>query len=189
MKKILFPKGWVSGLPNQLTLFRIAVVPVLLILYPLNIQSLNLFCAFLFVVAAMTDWLDGYIARRFALESKLGTLLDPIADKMLTSASLVLLASTHIIWAWLAGALICREMAMSGLRLVAQQNGIAIRVNWFGKSKTLFLDVAIFCLMINRPLFDLPFIQVGWISLWCALVFSIYSAWLYTKVFLKEFEL
>lgn len=181
-------KGWLNSLPNQLTLFRIAVIPILLALFPLNFQALNTFCAVLFAVAAFTDWLDGYIARKFSLESKLGTLIDPIADKMLIAAALVLLAANGILWAWVAGLLICREMAMSGLRLVAQQQGIVIKVNVFGKLKTMLLDFAVFCLMINRPLFDWPFVTVGLVSLWLAVFFSLYSAWLYVKVFLKEIE-
>ncbi len=182
-------KSWLSGLPNQLTLFRIAVIPVLLAMFPLNFESTNLFCAVLFAVASFTDWLDGYIARRFSLESKLGTLIDPIADKMLIAAALVLLAASGVLWAWVAGLLICREMAMSGLRLVAQQQGIVIKVNVFGKLKTMLLDLSVFCLMINRPLFDWPFVQVGMISLWLAVFFSLYSAWLYIKLFLKEIEI
>ncbi len=179
-------KGWIKALPNQLTLFRIAVIPVLLVLFPLRFQALNLFCALLFAVAAMTDWLDGYIARKFSLESKLGTLLDPLADKMLTGASIVLLASSQVLWAWMAGILICRELAMSGLRLVAQQQGLQIRVNVFGKAKTLFLDIAIVCLMVNYPLFNWPFVEVGRIALWLAFLFSVYSAWLYIRVFMRE---
>lgn len=176
---------WLKDLPNQLTLIRIAVVPILLILYPLGIESIKLFCAALFMLAAMTDWLDGFLARKFKAESKLGALLDPIADKMLTCTALLLIASSHAIWAWLAGTLLCREIAMSGIRLVASQQGITINVSLLAKFKTLFLDVALVCLLVNKPLFNWPFQEVGMISIWFALGCSLYSAYLYCREFWK----
>ncbi len=180
---------WFKGIPNKLTLFRIGVIPVLLLLFPLDFESLNIFCAFLFAVAAMTDWLDGFIARQFKMESKLGTLIDPIADKLLTTAALVLLVANHMVWAWLAGLLLCRDVALSGVRLVAQEHGISIPVNWFGKFKTLFLDIAIFCLMVRKPLFDLPFREVGMVSLWVATFLSLFSAGIYIRNFVRKVEL
>lgn len=177
---------WLKNLPNQLTLFRMGAVPVLLFLFPLNYDGLNIFCAALFTVAALTDWLDGYIARRYSLESRLGAIIDPIADKALTGAALLLLAANGALWAWMAGFLLVREMAISGLRLVAQEQGVAIPVNLLGKWKTLVLDVAIGCLMVNRPLFGIPFQQAGMVAIWLALFLSLYSFWIYFKSFLKQ---
>lgn len=179
----------IKDLPNQLTLIRIAVVPILLILFPFGIDGLRLFCALLFAIAGMTDWLDGVVARQFKLESKLGALIDPIADKMLTGTGLILLAHSHDLWAWMAGTLLCRELVLSGLRQVAQQQGIVIQVNSLGKWKTLFLDVAIVCLMVNRPLFGWPFTQVGMVCIWAALFFSLYSAWLYIQEFWQKSQI
>lgn len=181
--------GWLRDLPNQLTLFRIAVIPLLLFLYPLNFSSLRLFCAFLFTFAAMTDWLDGFIARRFKVESKLGALLDPVADKMLTASALVLVSHSQAIWAWMAGVLLCREIAMSGVRMMAQQEGIPIKVSILGKWKTLLLDVALVCLLVNYPLFGWPFREVGMISIWISLALSLFSAWLYIKEFWKKYNI
>lgn len=180
---------WLKGLPNQLTLFRIAVIPLLLALFPWGLESLNIFCAALFAIAALTDFADGFIARQFKMESKLGTLIDPIADKLLTTAGLVLLTGSNLVWSWLAGILLCREIALSGLRLVAQQQGLSIPVNWLGKGKTFFLDLAIPCLMVKKPLFGLPFWEVGMISLWISLVLSLVSAWVYIKGFLKQADI
>lgn len=173
-------------LPNQLSMFRIVVVPVILIIYPLEVHSLRLFAALLFALAAISDWLDGYIARKFYAESKLGAVLDPIADKMLTGSALILLASSHGVWPWLAGFLLTREMGMSGLRLVAQQQGIVIAVSMFGKLKTLALDLALVCLLVDYPLFGLPFHEVGMVSIWVALALSLYSAWLYVREFAER---
>lgn len=187
MLKTLFNKHqWLRSLPNQLSLFRIAVVPILLFLYPLNLRSLNLFCATLFALAAITDWLDGYIARKYNLESKLGALLDPVADKMLTTAALILVCHSNAIWVWLAGLLLCREMGMSGLRLIAQEQGLDIKVSSMGKWKTFTLDVALTCLLVNEPLFNWPVIQVGVATMWISLFLSYYSAWDYCKKFWNE---
>ncbi len=175
-----------KGLPNKLTLFRMLAIPVLLFLFPLDFDALNTFCAFLFAVAAWTDFFDGFIARRFQMESRLGKLIDPIADKLLTTAGMVLLIANHTIWAWLAGFLLCRDIAMSGLRLVAREQGIDIAVNWFGKWKTFFLDTAIFCLMVRKPLFGWPFYEVGMICLWVSVFLSFYSAWLYFRDFFSK---
>lgn len=175
-----------KGLPNKLTVFRVCVIPVILLLYPLDFEYINIFCAFLFAVAAWTDFFDGFIARRFQMESKLGKLLDPIADKLLTTAALVLLVADHTIWAWLVGLLLCRDIAMSGMRLVAQEQGLEIPVSWFGKFKTFFLDTAVFCLMTKKQLFDLPFREVGMICLWVASFLSFYSLWLYFRDFFSK---
>ena len=188
MEKTDSPPNWIRDLPNQLTLFRVAVVPLLLVLYPLNFSSLNLFCAVLFTLAAITDWLDGFIARKFAVESRLGAILDPVADKMLTASALVLVAHSGAIWAWMAGILLCREIAISGIRLVAQQQGITIKVSSLGKWKPLFLEIALVCLLVNTQLFGWPFREVGMLSIWAALFFSLYSAYLYVTGFWKEFN-
>ena len=173
----------IMSLPNYLTIFRLCAVPILLLLFPFDVEPLQLFCAALFCVAAFTDWLDGVLARRLSLESKLGAILDPLADKMLTAAGLVLVVSNGAMYVWVAGLLLCREVAITGLRLLAVQQDFAIKVSLLGKWKTLFLDVAITCLMVNRPLFDLPFREVGMVGMWLALFASLYSAGLYFQEF------
>ncbi len=173
-------------LPNQLSLFRMGVIPLILLLYPLGFKSLQLFSALLFALAAISDWLDGYIARKYYAESKLGAILDPIADKMLTGTALILLANSQAVWAWMAGFLLARELGMSGLRLVAQQQGIVIQVSTLGKVKTLLLDLALVCLLVNYPLWGLPFREIGMISIWLALGVSLYSAWQYIREFMGQ---
>lgn len=180
-------ESFVKQLPNQLTLLRIASVPVLLVLYPLGLEGIKIFCGFLFMIAAITDWADGFIARRFQMESKLGAVLDPIADKLLTSTALLLLASQGILWVWMAGLLLGREMAINGLRLVAKDHGIDIPVSSFGKWKTCCLDVSIVCLMVDKQLFGWPFKEVGMIALWLAFGLSMYSAYIYFQSFWKKF--
>lgn len=177
---------WLKELPNKLTLARIASIPILLLLYPFDYQGLNVFCALVFLFAAFTDYLDGYLARKYQSVTPLGALLDPIADKMLVAASLVLLAYNHRIHAILAGVLICRDIGVNGLRLLALEEDRPIEVSDFGKWKTFVLSIAIFCLMVNEPLFGLPFREVGMLALWVSLGLSLYSAWLYGKAFLDS---
>ena len=185
-KRLIKPR-WFRDLPNHLSLFRISTVPVLLTLYPLSIKfeyfPLQIFCSGLFVLSAMTDWLDGFLARQFNLESKLGATLDPIADKVLTGTALILVTYSHAIWPWMTGALLVREMALSGLRQVSQEMGINIKVSLIAKWKTLFLGIALTCLLVNYPLFGWPFKEVGFIASWLSLITSYYSAFIYFKDF------
>lgn len=176
--------AWLRTLPNKLTIARMAAIPLLLLLYPLNIPKLNIVCAVIFAAAAITDWVDGYVARKYHAVTPLGALLDPIADKMLVAAALVLLAYNRVAPAFIAALLICRDIGINGIRLMALEQGRVIAVNEFGKWKTALTSVSIFCLMVNAPLFGLPFRTVGMLSLWVALGLSLYSAWLYGQAFI-----
>ncbi len=173
-------------LPNKLTVARICAVPILLIAYPIDWPILNACCALLFGAAAITDFLDGYLARKYQSVTKLGIMLDPIADKILTGAALVLIASAHATPIWVAGALLCREMAINGLRLVAMEQSIQIKVSSFGKLKTIFLDVALFFLLFRRDWFGIPFANVGTLTIYSALVISYFSAWQYCREFMDS---
>ena len=177
------PSSWLHSLPNRLTAARIAIVPLILIIFPLDWEGLQIVCAFLFAFAAATDWADGYVARRFKAESKLGAVLDPIADKMLTTAGLLVLASEKHLYVWVAGILLCREIGVSGLRIVAADRGFKIPVSFLGKIKTIVLDVSIFCLMIHAPLFGWPIREIGMVSIWVALLLSLVSGGLYLRRF------
>jgi CDP-diacylglycerol---glycerol-3-phosphate 3-phosphatidyltransferase len=183
------PNSIVASIPNYLTLFRIGVVPFLLVLYPLDIRGVRLFCALLFALAALTDWLDGYIARTYKAESRLGAMLDPLADKMLTASALLLLAYSRNMWVWMAGVFLCRDVAISGARLIAARQGFSIPVDLIGKFKTLFLDIALTCLLVNEALFGWPFREVGMGCAWIAFFCSITSAWQYFKLFWEKVEL
>lgn len=186
MNKLSDTTEFLKNLPNKLTLARIAAIPLLLVLFPFNIQKLNVACAVIFAIAAWTDYFDGYLARKYGSVSPLGALLDPIADKMLIAASLVLLAANGACPAFVAALMICRDIGISGIRLMAMEQGHTIAVNDFGKWKTFVQAIAIFCLMINQPLFDLPFRLVGMLCLWAALALSLFSAWQYGSAYLAK---
>jgi len=182
--------AWLKSLPNKLTLGRIAVIPLLLLLYPIGFSKLNVFCAVLFAAAAITDYFDGYLARKYGNVTPLGSLLDPIADKMLVAAALVLLAGAGVIHPFLAALLIGRDIAVNGIRLLAMEQGFTIAVSEFGKWKTAVMSVAIGCLLVNQPageeLFGWPWRVVGMISLWISVGLSLYSAYLYGAAYLEK---
>ena len=190
MTKLAVTRDWLKRLPNKLTLTRMAAVPVLLALYPaaVALQSVFLFalCALIFASAAITDMLDGYVARRYGAVTPLGALLDQIADKLLMTASLVLLVSSKAIPAFMAALLICRDLAINGIRLLALEQDVRIEVSDFGKWKTAILALAIFCLFINRQLGGIPFTEIGMVAMWVGLGLSLYSAWIYGLKFVKS---
>lgn len=178
--------GWIKALPNQLTMFRIAVVPLFIVLAPWDYEPLNYVSGFLLLMAAITDWLDGFIARSFNVESRLGAVLDPLADKLIIAAAFVVLAARYPAFSPLFSVLMVRELGVTGLRHVALEKGVTLSVNSFGKLKTFAIDTAIICLTVGGELFGWPWREVGFVSLVIGTGLSLYSAWLYWKIFIKE---
>lgn len=183
MSRVLSKVPWFSHLPNQLTLARMFAIPFLLFVYPFGFPFTNVLCALVFAAAGVTDILDGYLARKYGQETKMGALLDPVADKMLSGACLILLADSQALPAWICGFLLCREIAVSGMRLIAAESGHTIKVSAFGKLKTIVQDVAIFCLLMGSDYFEIPFRVTGMICVWAALIVSLYSGYLYFEEF------
>ena len=161
--------------PNTLTLFRIAVIPiiVILMLYPNRISTW--IAALLFSAAAITDYFDGYFARRFGLVSNLGKVMDPVADKLLASSALIMLASLGWVPAWIVCIIIGREIAVTGLRNIIAEKGEDVSASNLGKYKTGFQIAAIIPLLIHYPFFGLDPHAIGVFFLWGALVFTIWS--------------
>lgn len=172
------------SLPNKLTLARIAAVPFLLVLYPLDTTTTNTLCALIFLIAAFTDFFDGYLARKYQAETKLGALMDPIADKLIVTAALVLIASRGHLYSWVVALLLCREVAIAGIRLTAAEQNLTIEVSGFGKAKTLFMDAGICMLLLGETSFK----PVGTILMWLTLFISYYSAYLYWDQFWQFFK-
>lgn len=181
-------RQFLKALPNKFTIARIAAIPVLLLLYPINLTFFRLLCAVIFLVAAATDFFDGYIARRYHAVTSLGKLLDPVADKLLTTTALILLVGAHHIFTWLAVLLICRDIFISGLRLIALENHFSIEVNYFGKLKTFFTIMTIANLMIYTEVFHIPFKTIGMICAWITLGLSLYSGYTYWKSFKTDYS-
>jgi len=161
--------------PNTLTLFRIAAVPiiVILMLYPNRISTW--IAAILFSLAAITDYFDGYIARKFGLVSNLGKVMDPVADKLLVSSAFIMLTALGWVPAWMVCIIIGREIAVTGLRNIIAEKGEDVSASSLGKYKTGFQIAAIIPLLIHYPFFGLDVQTVGRFFLWGALVFTLWS--------------
>jgi CDP-diacylglycerol--glycerol-3-phosphate 3-phosphatidyltransferase len=184
------------NLPNLLTLLRVFFVPLLVAtlveqdLGPhwqnLVPASWDLFALAIFLTAAFTDLLDGYLARRWRQVTTVGTLLDPIADKLLISAALVSLVDIHRVPAWMAILIIGREFAVSGLRQIAAASGYTIRASELGKTKMILQVIAISLVIggIRWPQFD----QLALAAMWAVVLFGIVSAADYFRKFWRKVE-
>jgi CDP-diacylglycerol---glycerol-3-phosphate 3-phosphatidyltransferase len=139
------------NVPNALTLLRIVAVPVLVVALLDETPDGDLIAAAVFALAAVTDGLDGYIARRQQSITTFGKLMDPLADKLLVVAALISLVSLDRLAAWAAMVIIAREFAVTGLRALAAERGVVIAASWLGKVKTLLQVAAIFALIVFEP--------------------------------------
>jgi CDP-diacylglycerol---glycerol-3-phosphate 3-phosphatidyltransferase len=139
------------NLPNTLTVIRILLVPVVVVALLDETPNGDAIAAAVFALAALTDTLDGYIARQRNAITTFGKLMDPIADKLLIAASLIALVSLDRLAAWIAMVIIAREFAVTGLRLVAAERGVVIQASWLGKVKTMLQVLAIICLIAVEP--------------------------------------
>lgn len=161
------------NLPNALTLLRIVLVPVLVVVLLTEIDGKEWFGLGLFLLAALTDFLDGYIARRWQKITRLGKLLDPAADKILTAAAFISLVELGVAPSWMVTVIIAREFAVSALRSFAAAEQIVIPAGWSGKVKTVVQILAISLLIIYNQLGE--FAHLAPLSLWAALIISVLS--------------
>lgn len=139
------------NVPNVLTLLRILAVPVLVVALLEQTPDGDVIAAIVFALAAFSDGLDGYIARRRQQVTTFGKLMDPLADKLLVIAALISLVSLDRLAAWIAMVIIARELAVTGLRSLAAERGVVIAASWLGKVKTALQVVAIFALIAFDP--------------------------------------
>lgn len=161
--------------PNQLTLFRIAAVPVIIVLMLFPSRICTFIAALFFSAAAITDYLDGFLARKRGQVTTLGKVMDPVADKLLVSSAFIMLASLGWLPAWMACVIIGRELAVTGLRNIIAEKGEDLSASNLGKYKTGFQIAAIIPLMIHFPFFGLNVQVIGNLFLWGALIFTIWS--------------
>ena len=165
----------VLNLPNTITLLRIAIVPVLFFLLTAPGPTGSLVIAALFILAALTDLLDGYLARKYQIVTAMGKLLDPIADKLIVNTAMILMIPIGRIPAWVAAVIIARDFAVDGIRSMAAAEGQVIAASRLGKRKTLCQIFALSALMIHYPLFGADAHVVGTFILYIALFLSVYS--------------
>lgn len=179
------------NLPNKITVARIMLIPLFLIVMviPLDwgtvkmgaesIPVSHLAGAAIFIIASATDWIDGYYARKYQLVTNLGKFLDPLADKLLVSAALIVLVDLHYAPAWMVIVIISREFAVTGLRLVLAGEGEVVAANMLGKIKTWTQIVAISALLLHNWPFAFLSFPFADLALWVAVIFTIWSGWDY----------
>jgi CDP-diacylglycerol---glycerol-3-phosphate 3-phosphatidyltransferase len=182
--------------PNLLTLVRIFFVPLLVAAlvqenwFTLRVHDLvitNEWMALgIFWAAAATDLLDGYLARRWGQVTTIGTLLDPIADKLLISAALISLVQVHAVSAWMVVLIVAREFAVSGLRAIAAAEGYTIKASDLGKTKMVSQVAAVSCLLLSTR--HNSFVMPGKILMWGVVFFAIVSAFSYFRKFWRKID-
>jgi len=161
--------------PNTLTMGRVAAIPLIVVLLYFPNRFCSFMAAMIFSAAAITDYLDGYLARTRGLESTFGKIMDPVADKLLVSSSFIMLVYHGWVPAWVVCIIIGRELAVTGLRNIIAGKGEDVSASWLGKYKTGFQISAIIPLMIHYPFIGIDVHVVGTFFLWGALVFTLWS--------------
>lgn len=154
-----------STVPNVLTLFRILLIPVLIVVFYLPFKWTHFAAAFVFVLGALTDWADGWVARRFGQYSEFGAFLDPVADKLTVATALFLIVQAHptAFMALIAAVIVGREIAISALRewMAGIGHSSRVKVAWVGKIKTIVQMVAISFLLFQVDWLGLPIFRIG----------------------------
>lgn len=171
------------SLPNSLTLLRIFFVPLLVVLLLTNEQNMELWAVAVFIAAALTDLLDGYLARRNAQVTRLGILLDPIADKLLISSAFISLVALQLVPAWIVVIIIGRELAVSGLRSIASSEGFVIQASDLGKTKMVFevITITVIALVPRFPELEILGKVLLWLVVWFALASAVQYFWIFWR--------
>ncbi len=159
------------NLPTSLTVFRILLIPLFIIEAPSNPH----FGALLFLIASITDFLDGYLARKFKQITKLGIILDPIADKLLVITALIIIVELGMISSWLATIIISREFIVTTLRFYALSKGIVIPAEKAGKIKTVLQMISILFILIADEILGVDLYDIGLLLLYMATAMAVYS--------------
>jgi CDP-diacylglycerol--glycerol-3-phosphate 3-phosphatidyltransferase len=175
------------GTPNLLTGARIAAVPVVVVLLCFSGPWASFFGALVFMLAGATDFLDGFLARRHRLVSRLGKFMDPLADKLLVSAALIMLIPLERVPAWMAFLIVGRELAVTGLRGLAAAEGIILAPDRWAKVKTLLQMAALTALILHYPYVGVDFEELGMGLLWLALIATVVSGVSYFWTFFRQY--
>ena len=173
-----------------LTLLRIALVPVLILVFYLPVSWSAMAACFIFGLAAITDWFDGYMARRLNLTTSFGAFLDPVADKIIVAVALVLVVESYGSF-WLtipAAIIISREIIISALRewMATAGKRTDVAVSYIGKVKTTMQMLALLLLLYRDPLWGLPIVELGYICLYIAAILTLWSMIIYLKAALPN---
>ena len=181
-------KKSIFNLPNSLTLFRVACIPVLVLLLFFPHKATSFLAALVFGLASISDLLDGFLARRQQLVTNFGKFLDPLADKLVVSAALIMLIPLGRAPAWMVVVIVGRELAITGLRSMAVSEGKVISADELGKKKMVFQIVAILGLLLHYEYFGINFHAVGMFFLWLAVALTLWSGFNYFRRFWHVLE-
>jgi CDP-diacylglycerol--glycerol-3-phosphate 3-phosphatidyltransferase len=176
------------NLPISLTLLRIFFVPLLVVLLLTKGPNMDLWAVGVFLLAAVTDLLDGLVARKRGQVTTLGIMLDPIADKLLTSAAFISLVQLRFVPAWMVVIIVGREFAVSGLRAIASAEGFVLEASELAKTKMVLQVSAITVIVLEHHYTALARFRVGVILLWLVLLFALASAGQYFLGFWKKLD-
>jgi CDP-diacylglycerol--glycerol-3-phosphate 3-phosphatidyltransferase len=172
-------------IPTTITLFRIGLIPLFVIVFYLPVAWSNMVAAAIFGIASITDWVDGYLARVLKQESPFGAFLDPVADKLMVVAAIVLLVQAHpsIYLALPSVIIIAREISISALRewMAGLGNSTTVQVSFIGKAKTTTQLISLLFMIYNQPIFGLPIFEIGLFGYYLAALLTIYSMVVYLK--------
>jgi CDP-diacylglycerol---glycerol-3-phosphate 3-phosphatidyltransferase len=176
------------NLPNKITISRIILIPIFVVMMLVRIEEwgnitilgatmpvTHLIGALIFIIAATTDWIDGYYARKLNLVTSMGKFLDPLADKLLVSAALIVLVELQMAPSWIVIIIVSREFAVTGLRLVLAGEGEVVAANMLGKIKTWTQIIAISALLLHNIFFEMFSFPFDELALWVALFFTVWS--------------
>jgi CDP-diacylglycerol--glycerol-3-phosphate 3-phosphatidyltransferase len=178
----------IFNIPNLLSISRILAVPIFIVLMLEPSPVRVLLAGIIFSLASATDWLDGYLARKWGQVTKIGKLLDPIADKILIMSALVILVEirSDVVPAWIAIVIIGREFAVTGLRAIASSENIIIPAETVGKYKVGAQITAVLALLLDYIMAKEWLRDLGTLALWIAMLLALYSAIYYFRVFWKK---
>ena len=174
------------NLPNSLTTARIAATPLVVLLMYVGLPFTDGLATALFILACMTDLVDGWLARKLDQVTALGKFLDPLADKLVVGSVLIMLVGLGRIPAWVAVLIVAREMAVTGMRAVAAERGVVVAADRYGKLKTMTQIVALSPLIWGREFLGLDALLWGKVILYVALVITLFSGGNYLYNFYKN---
>lgn len=174
-------------LATKITLLRIFLVPLVVVLLYFESRTNCLLAAAAFAVAGITDWMDGYVARHQHMVTNMGKFLDPLADKLLICAVLIMLVNLGWAPAWVVIIIVCRELVITGLRTIAIDEGIVMAADRYGKLKTVLQIAAILPLTIHYPCLGINMHLVGTVMLYLSMLMAIYSCFNYFRYFYTQF--
>jgi len=197
-RSVAEPLGSVTGLPNLLSLLRVALVPLLVVTLFWTTPGARALAGLFFLIACVTDFFDGWLARRHGITTALGQLLDPLADKLIVAAAIIMLAAVPPeprVPAWMAVVIVLRELAVTGLRGIASSSGVVLPAQELGKYKMIFQMFALEALLLHYP-WPIPgtglmidFHAGGMLLLWVAVVLAVWSAVDYHVRILRQIRL